>query len=181
MLPGQPVSLLGPRGDEHGPGVGVNTLGQHLLGQESEGNHQSPEQEQRAGPQIHQSIGVPLAGEQEGPRSSGSSGLPASAPRGAPASLPRWSLLSPREHGDKPVTAGPEGDSRCRPSGTAAQPAKRQKSSQAPVRLSSNPGRPGSDRPSHGSGTGQGALGTQHPLSTMAHGQPHGTRGPEEP
>lgn len=80
MLPGQPVSLPGPRGDEHGPGVGVNTLGQHLLGQESEGNHQSPEQEQRAGPQIHQSIGVPLAGEQEGPGSGGSSGLPASAP-----------------------------------------------------------------------------------------------------
>lgn len=80
MLPGQPVSLLGPRGDEHGPGVGINTLGQHLLGQERKGNHQSPEQEQRAGPQIHQSIGVPLAGEQEGPRSSGSSVLPASAP-----------------------------------------------------------------------------------------------------
>lgn len=80
MLPGQPVSLLGPCRDEHSPGVGVNTLGQHLLGQESEGNHQSPVQEQRAGSQIHQSIGVPLAGEQEGPRSGGSSGLPVSAP-----------------------------------------------------------------------------------------------------
>lgn len=82
MFPGQPVSLLGPCGDEHSPGVGVNMLGQHLLGQESEGNHQSPVQEQRAGSQIHQSIGVPLAGEreQEGPRSGGSSGLPASAP-----------------------------------------------------------------------------------------------------
>lgn len=101
MLPGQPVSLLGPRGDEHGPGVGVDTLGQHLLGQESEGNHQSPEQEQRAGPQIHQSIGVPLAGEQEGPGSGGSSGRLASAPRGAPASP-----LSPREHGDQPAAAG---------------------------------------------------------------------------
>jgi len=108
MLPGQPVSLLGPCGDEHGPGVRVNTLGQHLLGQESKGNHEGPEQEQRAGPQIHQSIGVPLAGEQEGPGSSRSSGLPASAPRGTPASLPRWRLLSPREHGDKAVTAGTE-------------------------------------------------------------------------
>lgn len=69
MLPGQPVSLLGSCRDEHSPGVGVNMLGQHVLVQESEGNHQSPEQQQRAGPQIHQSIGVPQAGEQEGPGS----------------------------------------------------------------------------------------------------------------
>lgn len=132
MLPGQPVGLPGPRRDKHGPGVGVNMLGQHLLGQESEGNHQSPEQEQRAGPQIHQRIGVPLAGEQEGPGSGVSSGLPASAPRGTPAPLPHWPPLSPREHGDEPVTAGPEGSSRTRPSRTAAGSAERWKSGQAP-------------------------------------------------
>lgn len=154
MLPGQPVSLLGPRRDEHGPGVDVNMLGQHLLGQESEGNHQSPEQEQRAGPQIHQSIWAPLAGEQEGPGSSRSSGLPVSAPRGAPASLPHWPPFSPRKHGDEPTTAGPEGSSRNRPSGTAARSAERWKSGQAPGCPSSNPGRAGSIRPSCGSGTG---------------------------
>lgn len=67
MLPGQPVSLPGPGRDEHGPGVGVNTLGQHLLGQESKGNQQRAEQEQRAEPQIHQRCSAPRAAEQQGP------------------------------------------------------------------------------------------------------------------
>lgn len=97
MLPGQPVSLLGPRRDEHGPGVGVNTLGQHLLGQENKGNQQSPEQEQRAGPQIHQSIGVPLPAAQ-GSRQRQVRRPPVSVPRG-PA-LPRQPPLSPTHHGD---------------------------------------------------------------------------------
>lgn len=97
MLPGQPVSLLWPRRDEHGPGVGVNTLGQHLLGQENKGNQQSPEQEQRAGPQIHQSIGVPLPAAQ-GSRQRQVRRPPVSVPRG-PA-LPRQPLLSPTHHGD---------------------------------------------------------------------------------
>lgn len=105
MLPGQPVSLLGSCRDEHSPGVGVNMLGQHLLVQESEGNHQSPDQQQRVGPQIHQSIGVPRAGEQEGPGSRRSSSLPVSALRGTPASLPCWSQLSPSPHGTKPTKA----------------------------------------------------------------------------
>lgn len=55
--------------------------------------------------------------------------------------MPCWPLLSPREHGDEPTTAGPESSSRNRPSGTAAQSAERWKSGQAPGRLSSNPGR----------------------------------------
>lgn len=163
MLPGQPVSLLGSCRDEHSPGVGVNMLGQHLLGQESEGNHQSPEQQQRAGPQIHQSIGVPRAGEQEGPGSSKSSSLPVSAPRGTAASLPCWSQLSPSPHGAKPTKAQEQTvqdrSTICRET--------RQWS--GPGHLSSDLGRAGCTMPRHGSGIGQGGPGTQHLLAMMAH------------
>lgn len=79
------------------------------------------------------------------------------------------------------MTAGLKGGSRNRLSRTAARSAERWKSGQAPRCLSSNPGRAGSARPNRSSSTGQGSLGTQHPLSTTAHGQPHRTWGPEEP
>lgn len=166
MLPGQPVSLLGPSGDEHGPGVGVNTLGQHLLGQQREGNHQSPEQQQRAGPQIHQRIGAPHAGEQAGPGSGGSSGLPASAPRRVTASLPRWPPLGPSQHGDKPAAAG-----RDSPSGTAARSAETQKSSQAPGASPRAQGGWAAPDPAAAPAAGEG---TWHTSPTVAHGQTHG-------
>lgn len=116
MLPGQPVSLLGPRRDEHGPGVGVNTLGQHLLGQENKGNQQSPEQEQRAGPQIHQSIGVPLPGAQ------GSRQRQIRRPPRVSALRPRSALPAPAQP-DRPW--GRSCGSGRGAAGTAAQPAGR--------------------------------------------------------
>lgn len=117
MLPGQPVGLQRPSRDEHSPSVGVNALGQHLSGQESEGNHQSPEQEQRAGPQIHQSIGDLLPQHEVQ-----AAAAPTSAPCGTPGSaLPRWPLCSPTDHGDGAVTAA-GGQQRTQSSGMAARP-----------------------------------------------------------
>lgn len=131
MLPGQPVSLLGSCRDEHSPGVGVNMLGQHLLGQESEGNHQSPEQQQRAGPQIHQSIGVPRAGEQEGP---GSRRVPgAASPAASQCQHPEAQRpLCPAGPSSAQAHMGPSPQKhRNRPSRTEARSAERQDSGQA--------------------------------------------------
>lgn len=116
MLPGQPVSLSRPCRHPHCPGVGVDALHEHLLGQQHQGRHQCPEQEQHAGPQIHERAGVAERREQGVQRRRFcSQPLHAQAP-----ALPGRPPRGPRDHGAHVrAGAGPSGkDGSSRMAGT---------------------------------------------------------------